>query len=476
MQVVPLLIDGTRFPSTSRTFPVFSNKLQCELFLAESADATAASAAAEAASKAFKTWKHTPWTTRRDILLRTANIIRRRQEDLKEMMCAETSCTASFAAFQIEFATSCIREIASRISSMVGEVPNMASPDTIGFIFREALGPILLVAPWNAPIILAGRSLASIMGAGCSVVFKASELSPKTHHMLAEAFIEAGVPSGVINVIQTGREDAAAVTETLIAHRAIRKIEFIGSAGVGSKIAQVAAKYLKPVLMEMGDKAAAIVLEDANVEEAAVTCIFGAYMHHGQICYGTERIILMKGIADDFITILKKKASSFDVGLPVTASMAKGAHDKLLDAQSKGAKFLLGGPQYGEKHALVPTIVTGVTKDMIMWNEETFGPSVAVFVVDSDEEAIDLVNNTPYGFSTSIHTTNLMRALNISKELDVGQVQVNANTVYGEANLPCGGIKSTGWGAMNSRWGLEEFTRLKTFTASMTTHKNFASH
>lgn len=124
-------------------------------------------------------------------------------------------------------------------------------------------------------MILAGRSLASIIGAGCTVVFKASELSPKSHHILAEAFIEASVPSGVINVIQTSREDALTVTETLIAHRAIRKIEFIGSAAVGSKIAQVAGKYLKPVLMEMGHKAAAMVLEDAKLEEAAATCIFG---------------------------------------------------------------------------------------------------------------------------------------------------------------------------------------------------------
>jgi acyl-CoA reductase-like NAD-dependent aldehyde dehydrogenase len=157
-----------------------------------------------------------------------------------------------------------------------------------------------------------------------------------------------------------------------------------------------------------------------------------AYMHHGQICYGTERIITMKSIADDFIKLLQKKAKSFDVGLPVTAAMAKGAHDKLLDAQSKGAKILLGGPQYSEKNALVPTIVIGVTKEMVMWNEETFGPSVAVFIVDNDEEAIELVNDTPYGFSTSIHTMNLTRALKISKELEVGQVQVNANTVYGE--------------------------------------------
>lgn len=178
------------------------------------------------------------------------------------------------------------------------------------------------------------------------------------------------------------------------------------------------------------------------MDQAAATCIAGgkfppftsyhlivagcfltklpAYMYHGQICYGTERIILVKSIAEDFIAHLKEKAASFNVGLPVTVAMAKGA------------KFLLGGPQYGEKNALVLTIVTGVTKVMLMWNEETFGPSVAVFIVNSDEEAIDLVSDTLYGFSTSVHTTNLTRALNISKELDIGQVQVNANTVHGE--------------------------------------------
>jgi acyl-CoA reductase-like NAD-dependent aldehyde dehydrogenase len=147
IEVVPSLIDGTQSSSTSRTFPVFSNQLQRELFLAESADPPSATAPADTASKAFKTWKRAPWTTRRDILLRTADIVRRRAIDLKQMMRAETSCASSFADFRIEFAISCIRETASRISSMVGKVPNMASPDTMGFIFREALGPTLLIAP-----------------------------------------------------------------------------------------------------------------------------------------------------------------------------------------------------------------------------------------------------------------------------------------------------------------------------------------
>jgi acyl-CoA reductase-like NAD-dependent aldehyde dehydrogenase len=275
LKVVPLLIDGSHSIPGTLTFPVYSNELQQELFQAQSAGPEAATLAADAAGKAFKTWKHTPWTQRRDILLKAADIIRRREVEFKDMMRAETSCAPHFAAFNIEYTISLMKETASRISSMVGEVPNMASSSTLGFIFREALGPILLIAPWNAPMILSGRSLASIVGAGCTVVFKASELSPKTHHMLVEAFREAGVPDGVINVIQTRREDGPEVSETLIAHRAIKKVEFVGSAGVGSKIAQVCGKYLKPILMEMGDKAAAIVLEDASLEQAASICLAG---------------------------------------------------------------------------------------------------------------------------------------------------------------------------------------------------------
>jgi acyl-CoA reductase-like NAD-dependent aldehyde dehydrogenase len=125
-----------------------------------------------------------------------------------------------------------------------------------------------------------------------------------------------------------------------------------------------------------------------------------AFMHHGQICYGTERIILMESIADNFISLLKKEAENFNVGYPVIANMSKGSYDKLLDAERNGAKFLSGGPKYGPKHSLVPTILTGVTKDMTIWDEESFGPSVAVFIVKNDQEAIDLVNDTSYGFST----------------------------------------------------------------------------
>ncbi|KAF4630451.1 hypothetical protein G7Y89_g7688 [Cudoniella acicularis] len=386
--------------------------------------------AADTSLTSFQTWRLTPWHLRRDILLRAASLLKSREETLKTAMREETSCSAPYADFQVLFAVQCIQETASRISALVGEVPNVGAPGSYGFIFREALGPILLIAPWNAALILAGRSLAAILGAGCTAIFKASELSPKTHHLLAQCFIDAGLPNGVLNVLQTSKEDAESVTEALIAHKAVKKVEFIGT-----------------------------------------------YMHHGQICYGTERIIILRTIADSFLPLLTKEASTFNPGLPVSATISSSTHAKLLDAASKGATFLLGGPTYSENGiSLAPTIVTGVTREMIMWDEETFGPCVAVFVVESGEEAVALVNESSYGFSTSIHTRDLERALEMSRGLEVGQVQVNANTVYGEANLPCGGIKNTGWGVMNSKWGLEEFTRLKTFTANMETHQNFASH
>jgi acyl-CoA reductase-like NAD-dependent aldehyde dehydrogenase len=293
-----------------------------------------------------------------------------------------------------------------------------------------------------------------MLAAGCTVVFKASELCPRTHHFIAEVLAEAGLPSGALNVIQSRREDAAAVTETLIAHRAIRKVEFIGSPAVGKIIGQLGGKYLKPVLMELGGKCAAIVLDDANFEDAAAKCIQGglytilmndcnfvltsviAFMHHGQICFSTERIIVLESVADKFIELLKLKAEGFAPGSGASGDIVRNAHDTLVDAEKKGAKFLIGGPKYTGPAELLPTIVTGVTRDMRIFDIETFGPSVSVYVVKDDEAAIEAANDSVYGLNASIHTRDMNRAINVGRQLEFGQVHVNSLTAHNEGMYP----------------------------------------
>jgi acyl-CoA reductase-like NAD-dependent aldehyde dehydrogenase len=357
-----------------------------------------------------------------------------------------------------------MREIAARITSVFGEIPRTDSEAGLCLVFKEPIGPSLLIAPWNAAFVLAARGIFSMLAAGCTVVFKASELCPRTHHFIAEVLAEAGLPSGALNVIQSRREDAAAVTETLIAHRAIRKVEFIGSPAVGKIIGQLGGKYLKPVLMELGGKCAAIVLDDANFEDAAAKCIQGAFMHHGQICFSTERIIVLESVADKFIELLKLKAEGFAPGSGASGDIVRNAHDTLVDAEKKGAKFLIGGPKYTGPAELLPTIVTGVTRDMRIFDIETFGPSVSVYVVKDDEAAIEAANDSVYGLNASIHTRDMNRAINVGRQLEFGQVHVNSLTAHNEATFPIGGTKGSGWGRNNSLYGIEEFVQLKTIS------------
>ncbi|CAK7237915.1 hypothetical protein SEUCBS140593_010198 [Sporothrix eucalyptigena] len=416
LDLVPLLIGGQYTSSSpSVTFPVYSLEEKRDVYLAESANADAAIKAADAAWTAFGTWKKSSAVTRRKILLRYAELLRENEEELVKVQRLETS----------------------------------------------------VIEMWNSSVILGARSIATPVAAGCSVVFKASELCPKTHHLLVEIFRAAGLPGNVINVIQTRREDAVSVTEALISHPSIRKVEFIGSASVGRAIGQLGGKYLTPVLMELGGKGPAIVLADADLEDAAQKCVAGAFLHHGQLCFSTERVIVIKSIAEKFKELLKKAASTFVTGSGISDRIISSSKAKLADAESKGAKFLIGGPEMASDTALKATILTEVTSGMQIFDEEAFGPSFSLYIAEDDRQAIEMANNTQYGLNAAVHSTNIQHALDVAKEIDTAQVHINSMTAHDEPTLPVGGMKGSGWGRNNALWGLKEFTEIKLITVSM---------
>lgn len=278
---------------------------------------------------------------------------------------------------------------------------------------------------WNASVFLACRAIDTPLAVGCTVVLKASEQSPRTHHFLAELFRRAGLPPGVLNVIQTRRDDAAAVSEALIAHRHIRKIEFIGSAGVGSRLGALAGRYLKPMLMELGGKAAALVLDDADLELAAQGCVHGGYMHNGQTCFSTERVIVNSAVVDKFIPILTKVAASFPVFGAISAVGSNNTFRLLNDAVDKGARVLHGEVKLLEPEKLQPVVVEGLTPDMEIYDNESFGPVLAVFTVDTDDEAIALANSSRYGLSAGVYSKDIGRALKVASRIEVGQTHIN---------------------------------------------------
>ncbi len=456
--VVPLWIDGKAEPLNSSNYiEVFSSAQSKVVHLAQGANESDARRTADSSWTSFLQWKRTKPEYRRDMLLKVADLYESRTEEIIHWQVQETSCSKDFAQFNIRLAVNLMRETAASLTTvLVGEIPT--TQEGYGFVFKEPIGPILLIPPWNSSIVLSSRGVAAALAAGCTVVMKASELCPRTHSMIVEIWEQAGLPAGCLNQIQAGRKDAVAVTETLIAHPAIRKVEFIGSASVGRAVGQLASKHLKPILMELGGKSPAIVLKDANLAKAAEKIAFGAFVHQGQICFSTERIIVVKEVVDDFIVELKKQ--KFEGGSAVSKSITKHAHDLVEDARGT---FILGDNSFAGG-GLTPTIITGIAESAKIRDEETFGPSATLYVVENADEAVKLANESAYGLSATIHTKDMLLALKMARELDYGQVHVNAPTVYDEATLPVKGVKGSGWGNQNSRYGLREYLYDKTVT------------
>ncbi|KAF1994306.1 aldehyde dehydrogenase [Amniculicola lignicola CBS 123094] len=466
LPVVPLWINKTAQPiDTTALFPVISSIKNTPIHYAVSASPTAATQACGAAAAAFRSWRKTSPAHRRTLLLKAADVLERRGQEIVGSQVAETSCPGQFAGFNIITGVLYVREIAAATSELRGSVtqrmtaPNGEEMGGLTVTVREPIGVVLVIPPWNGAVILPLRAISMALAAGCTIVLKASELCPRTHHLLVECFEEAGIPSGVINVIQAKREDAPSVVEAVVSHTAVRKVDFIGSAQVGRQIGQVCAKYLKPILMELGGKGPAIVLEDADLEKAAFMCAMGAVADHGQLCFSTERIIVHKSIYPKFISILAATMSKLPpAGNAVTLQSATHAHDVLVDAQQKGAEFLIGGPEYLSETSLKPTLVTNVNPDMRIWDEETFGPSASVYIAEDDEDAIKKANNSSYGLSAAVHSKSWERAFDVAKELEYGQVQINGMTPSDSAGAPIRGVKGSGWGQSNSIWGIHEFS------------------
>jgi vanillin dehydrogenase len=404
--------------------------------------------------------------------LQGADSIEQRGSDFIASMMAETGATAAWGAFNVRLGAAMLREAAAMTTQVAGEVIPSDQAGCLAFSVREPVGVVLGIAPWNAPVILGARAMALPLACGNTVVLKASELCPGTQYLLGAAMRDAGFPVGVVNVISNASSDAPLIVESLIADPKVRRISFTGSTRVGRIVAQIAAKHLKPVLLELGGKAPMIVLDDADFEEAVRAAAFGAFMNQGQICMSTERLIVQDKVADAFLRRLAEKAASLKCGNPRTEGTEVGSLigmeaaervDELLrDAVSKGARVVAGGSR--EATVMRPTILDGVRPDMKIYHEESFGPVLSIIRTTSDEEAIRIANDTPFGLTASIFSQNIARALAIARRVQSGMCHINGATVHDEAQMPFGGAKDSGYGRFGGRAGIDEFTELRWIT------------
>ncbi|OAP54381.1 hypothetical protein AYL99_11482 [Fonsecaea erecta] len=457
--VVPCVIDGEAVSlAESQNFAVVQGKTGDVVHYAQSATVEVGVKAVEAAGKAFKSWKRVPVIKRRDILLRAADILEKRTTEATKRCTTETSCDDHWPSFDCSLAATMIRQNVATAMTVAGRIPPADDPLNTSLVFKEPVGVVLIIPPWNAVMIMACRGISAALAAGCTVVLKASELSPWSHQLILEVFKEAGLPDGVLNQIQCSRTDAPAVTEAIIGHPLLRKIEFVGSPHVGRIIGSVAAKHLKPVLMELGDQSPAIILEDADLKAAAEKCVFGVIAHHGQVCFGTERLLVQEKVKDAFVEeLIEAMRATPSGGSAVTAEGARRVHDLIAETVSDGAELLIGKNQMTGRSSLEPTIVTQIKANSRFNREETWGPAASLSVFTTDDEAIEVANSTDFGLSASIFTKDYARALRMARDLDFGQVQVNTHTLHVNSTSPVTGCKASGWGSNGGGYGVEEF-------------------
>jgi benzaldehyde dehydrogenase (NAD) len=431
-----------------------------------------ACAVADAAAAALPAWAATGPNARRGLLNKAADALAARADDFVAAMMAEIGATEGWARFNVMLALGLVREAAAMTTQIGGEVIPSDKPGCLAMAIREPAGVILGIAPWNAPIILGVRALVMPLACGNTVVFKASEICPRTHEIIVEAFAEAGLPAGVLGVVTNAPADAGEVVGALIDHPAVRRINFTGSTAVGKIIAKRAAEHLKPVLLELGGKAPLLVLEDADLDEAVAAAAFGAFMNQGQICMSTERIIVVDSVADAFIEKFAAKTLSMKAGDPKAGNTPLGAvvdqktvdHVTSLieDATAKGATLHGGGAAEGV--VMPAAVVVGVTDAMKLYREESFGPVVAVIRAADEADAIRLANDSEYGLSASVFTRDVARGLVVARQIKSGICHINGPTVHDEAQMPFGGTKASGYGRFGGKAGIDAFTELRWIT------------
>ncbi|TRC91473.1 aldehyde dehydrogenase [Mesorhizobium sp. WSM4310] len=469
---IGLLIDGDKRDASGAAayerMDPFTGKLATRAAAASVADANAA---VEAAAAAFTTWSKTGPGERRALLSKAADVMASKVGEFTKLMMEETGATGPWAGFNVMLAANMLREAAAMTTQISGEIIPSDKPDTIAMAIRQPAGVCLGIAPWNAPVILGTRAIAMPIACGNTVVLKASEMCPGTHRLIGQVLVEAGLPKGVINIVTNDPKDAAAIVEALVAHPSVKRVNFTGSTKVGRIIAELAGRHLKPALLELGGKAPLLVLDDADIDAAVNAATFGAFMHQGQICMSTERLIVDESIADEFVSKLAARASSLPAGDPrghvvlgslISSQAADKMEELVADAVAKGAKLAAGGKRAGT--VVEATLLDHVTPAMRVYAEESFGPVKPVIRVKGEDEAVHVANDTEYGLSSAVFSRDIKRAMAVAARIEAGICHINGPTVGDEAQMPFGGVKGSGYGRFGGKASIAEFTDLRWVT------------
>jgi acyl-CoA reductase-like NAD-dependent aldehyde dehydrogenase len=434
-----------------------------------SGDRATARAAVDAAYDARTAWADTPHPQRAAYLLKAADILEQRQQEFAGNLIDETGSWFGKAMFETGYSAGLIRAGAAAVYQVTGEILP-SEYGKINMVIRQPLGVVVVISPWNFPLLLSLRAVVFAMAVGNTVVLKPSSESPVSGGlMIAQIFEEAGLPPGVLNVVTCPTEVVDDVGDELVVNPKVGGISFTGSTAVGRQLAEKAGRHLKKIALELGGKDPLIVLADADMDRAVNAAVFGRFMHQGQICMSVKRIIVEEPVAEEFTERFVAKTKTLKVGNPrepnniigplINQRQLEKVHAHVTDALEKGATLLCGGEYEGLFYQ--PTVLTNVTPEMKIYGEETFGPVVPIIPVKDVEEAIAVANDTEYGLSAGIITQDEEKGLYVAKHLESGMAHVNDASVHDEPHMPFGGVKASGIGRHGGKASIEAFTELR---------------
>ncbi|KAG7664021.1 uncharacterized protein J8A68_002459 [[Candida] subhashii] len=418
--------------------------------------------------KGFKEWSKYSIGQRNKIFLKTIELLEERKQQFVDAQ-SEIGLPGWFAGFNVGGVIHQIEQVINQ-APQAGVVPSAMTD--LALTYKLPIGPVLSISPWNAPVILAGRSILYPLAAGCSVIVKPSEKSPKCSYLLVKCFLDAGVPANALQMANLRPEDNPAFIDDLLKTGGIKKLNFTGSTAVGKKIAVTAAKYLVPYLLELGGKNTSVILEDADLDKAAGNAVWSSWAHKGQICMSTDHVFVHESIYDEFKEKLIKTATEVakDPDYLISQRDTLGTNkivDLVEDALQKGGKLAFGEfsrEKVEETNVITPIILEDVPKESSLYLTESFGPLCVLEKFSDVNDVVDEINSRDYGLKSSVWSKNVIKAIGIAKDIEAGGVHINGSTVHDEPGVPHGGVKSSGVGRFNSIWGIEEFCVLKSIT------------
>ena len=427
-------------------------------------------AAIQAAADAFPAWRKTPLMKRVEICRNALEVCLERAPAIAEMITRETGKTIREAEEEmVEFTVDHFRRASEDVIRYRGQVlPSTQERNGSKriMVVQEPIGVVAAVSPWNFPVDIAGIPIVYGLALGCTLVWKASEIAPICANMFVDVLHEAGFPAGTINLVH-GYGDIGA---ELVAHDKVGSVVFTGSVATGEKVA--AAAGLKNRVLELGGNGPQIVRADADLEHAADAAITGCFYLAGQCCTAAERILVHRDVQDRFVELLTERTKALKVGDPLSHDTDMGpvatdanlnrTQEHIADAVAKGATVVYGGGAEGRLHE--PTIITGVTSDMRIAQEETFGPVAPIITFDTDDEAIRIANETEFGLTAAVFTEDLRTAWRYAEELCHGTVHINETTNYWDQMAPFGGAKKSGAGRELSTYILDAMSETKQIT------------